>query len=232
MAEPPYPPQGGREPDGSQGRPPEDADRPTEVFDTPGEHPREQTQPFGRPPIGPAGPPPHYGPPYGQQYAPPPYGLPGYGAPWGPPGVPGGRPPGAGRDTLIALVVAGVVVLAAIGVALFLVLRGTGGTPVAGPAPGATRSSPPSTSGPTSPSPSPDGSAGIPPAGTPPDGLGADPVLDGYAQRCYDGDMDACDTLYDDADPGSRYATYGGTCAGRQPMDNSDFVYCTDAFPG
>jgi hypothetical protein len=30
----------------------------------------------------------------------------------------------------------------------------------------------------------------------------------------------------------SQYETYGGTCAGRQPVSNSDTVYCIDAFPG
>jgi hypothetical protein len=66
----------------------------------------------------------------------------------------------------------------------------------------------------------------------PPAGLGDDPVLDQYAQSCYDGNMGACDTLYDDSEVGSTYETYGGTCAGRQPPGNSDVVYCTDAFPG
>ena len=58
-----------------------------------------------------------------------------------------------------------------------------------------------------------------------------DPVLDQYAQSCYDGDMTACDTLYNESEVGSDYETYGGTCAGRQPPTNSDVVYCTDAFP-
>ena len=56
-------------------------------------------------------------------------------------------------------------------------------------------------------------------------------TLDQYAQSCYDGDMDACDTLYNESEVGSDYETYGGTCAGRQPATNSDVVYCTDAFP-
>ena len=69
------------------------------------------------------------------------------------------------------------------------------------------------------------------PATVTPDGLGDDPILDQYAASCYDGDMAACDTLYDQSEVGSTYEAYGGTCAGRQPNRNSDVVYCTDAFP-
>ena len=75
------------------------------------------------------------------------------------------------------------------------------------------------------------GGNGIPAATVPPDGLGDDPALNQYAQSCYDGDMQACDDLYDGSEVGSRYETYGGTCAGRQPESNLDTVYCTDAFP-
>ncbi|WP_299953807.1 hypothetical protein [uncultured Modestobacter sp.] len=46
-----------------------------------------------------------------------------------------------------------------------------------------------------------------------PDGLGDDPVLDGLAQQCFDGDLPACDDLYLEAVPG--YREYGLTCAGR-----------------
>jgi hypothetical protein len=62
-------------------------------------------------------------------------------------------------------------------------------------------------------------------------GLGDDEGLNGYAVRCHDGDMQACDDLYNESEIGSDYETYGGTCAGRQPATNSDTVYCTDAFP-
>ena len=65
-----------------------------------------------------------------------------------------------------------------------------------------------------------------------PDGLGDDPVLNQYAQSCYDGDMQACDDLYNESEVDSVYETYGGTCAGRQPTSDSDVVYCVDAFPG
>jgi hypothetical protein len=59
-----------------------------------------------------------------------------------------------------------------------------------------------------------------------PAGLGDDPDLDGYSTRCHDGDMQACDDLYDLSDPMSRYEQYGMTCGGRvKPFDIS---YCTD----
>jgi hypothetical protein len=235
MSQPPYPPQGGSEPEGSRGwsPPPGNADEPTEQFGAPGEPQRQQTQQFGQPQYGP---PPYGPPPYGQaQYGPPPYGQPPYGppgAPWGPPGGgPADRPPKGSRNTLIALIIAGVVVLAAIGVALFLVLgkdttTATGATATAAGRAASPTSGPASSSGSSS-----HGASGVPPAGDPPDGLGNDPVLDRYAQSCYDGDMTACDTLYNDSEAGSDYETYGGTCAGRQPINNSDVVYCTDAFP-
>ena len=57
---------------------------------------------------------------YGQQPGQPGYGQPGQ--QWAPPGGPGGQQPKGNKNTLIALIVAGVVVLAAIGVALFLLL--------------------------------------------------------------------------------------------------------------
>ena len=134
---------------------------------------------------------------------------------------------------MIALIIAGLVVLAAIAVALFLVLGRNGRTTATGPTASATGSATPLSSGATSSSsPSSDGASGVPPAGGPPDGLGDDPVLNQYAQSCYDGDMDACDALYNGSKVGSDYETYGGTCGGRQPISNSDVVFCTDAFPG
>lgn len=75
------------------------------------------------------------------------------------------------------------------------------------------------------------------PAGAPvpeptqePTGLGSDPALDALAQSCYDGDMKACDDLYDQADVDSAYETYGDTCAGRQPTGT--LRYCTSSFSG
>jgi hypothetical protein len=63
----------------------------------------------------------------------------------------------------------------------------------------------------------------------PPDGLGSDDQLDQYARDCFDGDMQACDDLYDNAESGSDYERYGDTCAGRQPEGTR--VYCRDSFP-
>jgi hypothetical protein len=57
-------------------------------------------------------------------------------------------------------------------------------------------------------------------------GLGEDAGLNGYAVRCHDGDMQACDDLYDLSDPMSRYEQYGMTCAGR--VKPFDVEYCTD----
>jgi hypothetical protein len=71
--------------------------------------------------------------------------------------------------------------------------------------------------------------AGIPDPTVSPDGLGSDPALDVLALGCYAGDMQACDNLYDAADAGSDYQTYGDTCAGRQASGTLD--YCTETFP-
>ena len=76
--------------------------------------------------------------------------------------------------------------------------------------------------GPTTPS-------STPPATQQPTGLGADPALDGLAQRCFDGDMQACDELFDFAPIGSDYRAYGDTCAGRQ--EPGTFNYCHVVFP-
>ena len=50
--------------------------------------------------------------------------------------------------------------------------------------------------------------------------IGDDEGLDPYAQRCHDGELEACDELYTLAEPGSDYQYYGLTCGGRvQPRD-------------
>src|SRR3954468_3512052 len=237
---------------------------PTEQFGTLGEGQREQTRQFGPPPYGqpgrpaqpgqpPYGQPPYGGPPYGQPpygqppygqppygqppygqppYGQPPYGQAPYGQPWAPPG---GQPPRGHKNTLIALIVAGIVVLAAIGVALALLLNNNDSTDTASATatatPGTTSSPSAGGASPQTPSTGSPGGNGIPPAGMTPDGLGDDPTLNQYARSCYDGDMQACDERYDQSEIGSDYETYGGTCAGRQPATNSDTVYCTDAFP-
>ena len=88
--------------------------------------------------------------------------------------------------------------------------------PTTSPVPGSTV--PPSTS-PT----------GIPPATEQPTGLGEDLTLDQLAQSCFDGDMEACDDLFDSAPIGSNYRVYGDTCAGRQQPGT--FNYCHVVFP-
>jgi hypothetical protein len=69
----------------------------------------------------------------------------------------------------------------------------------------------------------------IPESTEPPDGLGDDAALDELAQDCYEGSMQACDDLYDQAERGSDYERYGDTCAGRQPEGTQQ--YCTASFP-
>lgn len=59
-----------------------------------------------------------------------------------------------------------------------------------------------------------------------PEGLGPDPVLDGYAQECFDGALQACDDLLYEAPPLSAYEEYGLTCAGR--VKAYSIGYCTD----
>jgi hypothetical protein len=59
-----------------------------------------------------------------------------------------------------------------------------------------------------------------------PAGLGDDPGMDGYAQRCHDGTMSACDDLYQVSPPMSDYEHYGMTCGGR--VKPFDVYYCTE----
>jgi hypothetical protein len=61
-----------------------------------------------------------------------------------------------------------------------------------------------------------------------PTGLGDDPALDALAQSCYDGELSACDDLYQGSEPGTAYRAYGDTCAGRQAEDTG--IWCVDAF--
>jgi hypothetical protein len=236
MTKPPYPEPGGAEPGGEQreslGRGPTGADdEPTQRMGSRADGQRDQTRQLPQPPYGqqpgPYGQPGQYGQqPYGQpgQFGQQPYGQPGphgqqpygqYGQPgqqWAPPGTPGAQPQrNNNKNTLIALVVAGVVVLAAVGAGLWLVLHDGG----AGTASSSSTSESPA----------------IPPATADPEGLGEDPVMDRYARDCYDGDMEACDTLFRESERDSEYETYGGTCAGRQAIEDATTVYCTDAFP-
>ncbi len=70
----------------------------------------------------------------------------------------------------------------------------------------------------------------VPPATLEPTGLGTDPMLDSLAQSCFDGDMEACDQLWRDSEPGSAYRDYGDSCAGRQELDTAQ--WCVVSFPG
>ena len=120
---------------------------------------------------------------------------------------------------MIALVVVGVVVLAAVGVALFLFL-GRGERP---PRPASARTPPRRAGRRRTPAP-------FPTATGTPEGLGDDPLLDDARDRpATIGDMQSCDDLFDESDAGSDYETYGDTCAGRQPPGT--LAYCTETFP-
>jgi hypothetical protein len=123
-----------------------------------------------------------------------------------------------------------VVVLAAVGVALYLLLgkNGDSTTAVSDPSTTTQTTSEEATTSESGPS-----AAGIPEGAVPPDGLGDDAVFDQLAQECYDGDMASCDALYEttkDDDSLATYNEYADTCAGRQEVNTS--VYCTNAFPG
>ena len=110
---------------------------------------------------------------------------------------------------VVALAVAGAVVLVAVVVLALTVGRGGGDGG--------------GTSGTTT------GGDTMPAATLSPDGLGNDLVLDDLADACYSGDMGACDSLFWEADLGSAYETYGATCAGRQAAGTGRD--CTEAFP-
>jgi hypothetical protein len=53
------------------------------------------------------------------------------------------------------------------------------------------------------------------PPGVAPGDLGDDAALDEAADRCFDGDLDACDDLYFESPLGSGYERYGSTCGTR-----------------
>lgn len=253
MSQPPYPPQDGSWHDGDNGRHdtwpfPQEPDQPWGQPAPPG-YGQQYGQPYGQP-YGQQGYPPStydqqwygqqpYGrPPYGPPtYGPPPYGPPPYGPPpWLQPGMPGPQPPKSNRTVLLALVAGAVVVLAVVGVALWLTLGRGGVSRLADSAVRATTaSSAPATSsdqGSSSSSANGGGasSAAIPPATLAPTGLGDDPVENQYAQECYDGDMQSCDALYIISDSGTPYSRYADTCAGRQPEGTDQL--CEVSFPG
>lgn len=68
------------------------------------------------------------------------------------------------------------------------------------------------------------GGATAPPSD--PSGLGEDAGLDGYAQRCHDGLLSACDDLNSLSPPMSSYEQYGRTCGGRVPT--ADVTSCEE----
>jgi hypothetical protein len=125
----------------------------------------------------------------------------------GPPTVPYSTPPPAAPasepdNRPRALVIAAIVgVLAIAGVVAFLLTRdGDDDTP-----------------------------SNIPAATEEPTGLGDDEGFNALAEDCYDGDMQACDDLYNRAEDDSAYRRYGDTCAGRQPAGTRQF--CVVTFP-
>jgi hypothetical protein len=92
-----------------------------------------------------------------------------------------------------ALVACGVLVVAALGVGVFLLLPSGGGQVAA------------------------------PPATMDATGLGDDPRMDQLAQACHDGDMAACDALFAESELSSGYETYGDTCGGRRSAGEWSF---------
>ena len=55
---------------------------------------------------------------------------------------------------------------------------------------------------------------------------GPDPVLNAYAQGCFEGDYQACDDLFFESPPMSAYEEYGGSCGGRVKIYS--VMTCTD----
>ncbi|MEX5718506.1 hypothetical protein [Geodermatophilus maliterrae] len=60
----------------------------------------------------------------------------------------------------------------------------------------------------------------------PPGELGSDTELDGHAQSCFDGDLQACDDLYMESPPLSAYEEYATTCGGR--VKAFEVPFCAD----
>ena len=60
----------------------------------------------------------------------------------------------------------------------------------------------------------------------PPGVLGPDPVLDGYALQCFEGDLQSCDDLFTESPPLSDYEEYALTCGGR--VKPYTMPLCTD----
>ncbi len=61
---------------------------------------------------------------------------------------------------------------------------------------------------------------------TAPGDLGPDPVLNAYAQECFEDDLQSCDDLYNESPPLSDYERYATTCGGR--VKEYDVMNCTE----
>jgi hypothetical protein len=59
---------------------------------------------------------------------------------------------------------------------------------------------------------------------------GSDPALDRLQDRCADGDMSACDTLFTDSPLDSEYEDFGDSCGGRQAIGTG--AWCAEGGPG
>jgi hypothetical protein len=59
-----------------------------------------------------------------------------------------------------------------------------------------------------------------------PEALGPDPVLNEYAQSCFDGELQACDDLLYESAPLSAYEDYALSCGGR--VKEYAVMACTD----
>ena len=64
----------------------------------------------------------------------------------------------------------------------------------------------------------------------PPGTLGGDVTLDGHAQECFAGVLDACDRLYAESAPFPEYERYASTCGGR--VKPFAVAYCTELESG
>lgn len=189
MSQPPYPPSGGNESGGEQpypqGWPPAGGAEQPHGQPAYGQQPYGQQPPYGQPSYGA----PQYGqPPYGQ----PSSGQPLYGqSPYSP------QPP-SNKGTVIALVVGGVALIAAVVLVLVLVLGKDDGSD------GRTTG---------------DGSGSSFPA---PEDFGdfGDSGYNRLAAACADEDWAACDELYWSTGYDSDAEDYGATCGGRNEFES------------
>jgi hypothetical protein len=55
--------------------------------------------------------------------------------------------------------------------------------------------------------------------------FGDDPEMDALWTSCEEGDMEACDDLYQATPFGSEYEEFGGTCGNRESMDGAGLCY-------